>query len=122
MTDESAFIAEMEKKLLEMHGELLEAIASGDEDFRGLVNSMGIKDSIDVASDDIMIRKMEALNKHEANKLRAVEAALARIGTGKYGRCLKCGKKIPEERLKAIPYAVLCIDCKNMEEGPGRKS
>lgn len=121
MSDEGAFIVEMEKKLLEMHTELLESIASGDEDFRGLVNSMGIKDSIDVASDDIMIRKMEALNKHEANKLRAVEAALARIGTGKYGRCLKCGKRIPEERLNAIPYAVLCIDCKNQEEGPGRK-
>lgn len=121
MNDDAVFVAEMEKKLMDMHAELLDSIASGDEDFRGLVNSMGIKDSIDVASDDIMIRKMEALNKHEANKLRAVEAALARIGTGKYGRCLKCGKKIPEERLTAIPYAVLCIDCKNREEGPARK-
>ena len=40
-------------------------------------------------------------------------------GTGALAACLRCGKKIPEERLRALPYAVLCLDCKNAEERPG---
>jgi DnaK suppressor protein len=33
---------------------------------------------------------------------------------------MSCGKKIPEERLEAIPYAILCIDCKSSEERRNR--
>lgn len=115
------FLSEMETKLLAMRKELLEKLSNDDDDFRGMVNAMGIKDSIDVAADDIAFKKMEAINKHEANRLRSIENALARIHNGKYGYCLKCQKKIPEERLRAIPYAVLCVDCKNAEEVPGRR-
>ncbi|MDD3941820.1 MAG: TraR/DksA C4-type zinc finger protein, partial [Sphaerochaetaceae bacterium] len=41
---------------------------------------------------------------------------------GRYGVCLQCGAIIPEERLRAIPYAVMCVNCKSGEEGPKRKS
>jgi RNA polymerase-binding protein DksA len=116
-----AFVHEMEELLVSMRNELLEKLTEDNSDFREMVNSMGIKDSIDVAADDIAFKKMEAINKHEANRLRSIENAIARIHNGKYGYCLRCGKKIPEERLRAIPYAVLCIDCKNAEEVPGRK-
>ncbi len=115
-----AFIQEMEELLIAMRKELLDKLSEDNSDFRDMVNSMGIKDSIDVAADDIAFKKMEAINKHEANRLRAIENALARIHNGKYGYCLKCSKKIPEERLRAIPYAVLCVDCKNAEETPGK--
>jgi DnaK suppressor protein len=115
------FVQEMEKQLLTMRKELLEKLSEDNSDFREMVNAMGIKDSIDVAADDIAFKKMEAINKHEANRLRSIENALSRIANGKYGHCLRCSKKIPEERLSAIPYAVLCIDCKNAEESPGRR-
>ena len=59
---------------------------------------------------------MEALNAMDAKRLTAVENALKRISENKYGICLKCGKKIPEDRLRAMPSAVLCIDCKSAEE------
>jgi RNA polymerase-binding transcription factor DksA len=45
-----------------------------------------------------------------------VEKALERIGSGEYGRCEVCGKEIPEERLEAVPWATLCIECKRKEE------
>ena len=116
-----AFVHEMEELLVSMRNELLEKLTEDNSDFREMVNSMGIKDSIDVAADDIAFKKMEAINKHEANRLRSIDNALSRIHNGKYGLCLKCQKKIPEERLRAIPYAVLCIDCKHAEEKPGRR-
>jgi RNA polymerase-binding transcription factor DksA len=43
-----------------------------------------------------------------------------RIEQGKYGLCLKCGKRIPQERLEAIPYAFLCINCKSDDERKNR--
>jgi RNA polymerase-binding protein DksA len=44
--------------------------------------------------------------------LGAIDRALARIEEGTYGICVNCGKPIPAERLEALPYAELCIDCK----------
>jgi DnaK suppressor protein len=46
--------------------------------------------------------------------LRDVERALAKIDEGTYGRCDRCGKPIGDERLDAIPWALLCIDCKKL--------
>lgn len=116
------FNAEMEQRLLELRKEILESIAAEDEDFRGMIHAMGIKDLGDIAADDIASKKMEALNQHAANRLKSVEAALTRLKNGRYGVCLQCGAIIPEERLRAIPYAVLCVSCKSGEEGPKRKS
>ena len=45
-----------------------------------------------------------------------VEGALERIEAGTYGTCQRCGKPISEERLEALPYAELCIDCKRAVE------
>lgn len=46
----------------------------------------------------------------------AIEEALKRIEEGEYGICTNCGAMISEKRLKAIPYAELCIDCQGNEE------
>ncbi|MFA5513620.1 MAG: TraR/DksA family transcriptional regulator [Sphaerochaetaceae bacterium] len=115
------FYAEMEQQLLQLRNDILESIAAEDEDFRAMINSMGAKDLGDIAADDIASKKMEALNQHAANRLKSVEAALTRLRNGRYGVCLQCGAPIPEERLRAIPYAVLCIKCKSGEEGSKRK-
>jgi RNA polymerase-binding transcription factor DksA len=42
-----------------------------------------------------------------------IEAALAKIGSGKYGVCEGCGELIPKPRLEALPYARLCMVCKS---------
>ena len=39
-----------------------------------------------------------------------IDAALARIEDGTYGICENCGEPIGEDRLRAIPWARLCID------------
>ena len=48
-----------------------------------------------------------------------IDAALAKIMEGTYGTCEQCGNTIPKERLRAIPYAALCVTCKSM--GLGRR-
>lgn len=44
----------------------------------------------------------------EARKLE-VDAALARIEVGTYGKCRECGEDIEEDRLEANPAAATCI-------------
>jgi DnaK suppressor protein len=36
------------------------------------------------------------------------------MDSGTYGTCERCGRPIAEERLEAIPWALLCIDCKKL--------
>ena len=46
--------------------------------------------------------------------LREVERALQKLDDGGYGTCERCGREIGAERLDAIPWAPLCIDCKKL--------
>jgi len=43
--------------------------------------------------------------------LRDVDRALRKLEDGTYGICDRCGRLIPEERLEARPWSVLCVDC-----------
>jgi DnaK suppressor protein len=51
------------------------------------------------------------LTENEEELLTATDAALRRIEDGTYGICTNCGRPIGEERLQALPWTNLCIDC-----------
>ena len=57
-----------------------------------------------------------SLEENSGHVLTAINEALERIESGTFGTCGRCGKPIAEDRLKAIPYANRCIDCKRLEE------
>ncbi len=43
--------------------------------------------------------------------IEQIDAALARIEVGTYGRCTGCQREIPEERLELRPFAGTCVAC-----------
>ena len=45
-----------------------------------------------------------------------ITRAMERIDEGLYGTCERCGRPIDAARLKALPHALLCMDCKRREE------
>lgn len=55
-----------------------------------------------------------------ANNLRdlieRIDKALGKIDEGTYGLCDRCGNPIEKARIKALPYANLCIKDKQAEE------
>ena len=53
-----------------------------------------------------------SLEENSEHVLADIHAALKRIEEGTYGICTNCGKPIAVERLEALPWATLCIDCK----------
>ena len=42
-----------------------------------------------------------------------IDHALTKMDAGTYGVCERCGNPIPKARLKALPYATLCVACKS---------
>ncbi|HLY49852.1 MAG TPA: TraR/DksA C4-type zinc finger protein [Solirubrobacteraceae bacterium] len=47
--------------------------------------------------------------------LDRTERALAKLDEGTYGTCDACGGQISSGRLRAMPDAVLCLDCSAAE-------
>ena len=120
MDMEETFLRKMRTNLLTLKKEILRNLASESEDFRTIIEDMDPKDLADVAADDIDRKTLEALGSAELRRLQLIESALSRVENKKYGLCAKCGKKIPRERLEAIPYALMCINCKSSEERRNR--
>jgi DnaK suppressor protein len=54
-----------------------------------------------------------ALSAQALAAVEEIDRALEKMDVGTYGVCEKCGDKIPKERLKALPYASLCVKCKS---------
>jgi DnaK suppressor protein len=117
---DQVFTNRMKDKLLELKKEIIGNLMTSNADFRAIVEGMDPKDVADIASDDIDRKMIEAIGSQDLKRLKSIDNALARIQQGRYGLCMKCNKKIPTERLEAIPYAVMCIECKNEEERRNR--
>jgi DnaK suppressor protein len=47
--------------------------------------------------------------------LADIDAALARMLEGRYGRCVHCDATIPLERLEILPAVALCMACQRPE-------
>jgi len=116
----TGFKKAMKEKLLKIKEQILTQLVSESDEFQEIVDDMEQKDLADIAADDIDRRILEVLGSQEIKRLQLVDSALARIENGHYGVCMSCGKKIPQERLQAIPYAILCINCKSSEERRNR--
>lgn len=65
------------------------------------------------AMKDRHLADAEAAQRH----LEGVRAALARIEAGTYGLCAVDGEPIEEERLRAVPWAALCLEHQQAREG-----
>ena len=61
-------------------------------------------------------RTLSVMKALRAN-LRWVDRAITKMDLGTYGTCERCGGPVGLERLEALPWAILCIDCKRKGEG-----
>ncbi len=58
----------------------------------------------------------------EEDSLFEIDEALRRMDEGQYGVCEACEGAIEKPRLKALPFARLCIDCKSEQEKQERRN
>ena len=72
----------------------------------------------DLGTDNYEQEVTLSLLENEDQTLEAIRAAMERIEKGTFGSCERCHKEISRERLKAIPYASLCVECARQTENP----
>ncbi len=70
-------------------------------------------DVCDIASSDRDRELKLRLSERDREKLRAIDDALERIEEGSFGICEECECKIPAGRLKIMPFATVCVECKS---------
>jgi len=75
-----------------------------------------VADVIDAAVSSAHDHVAVQLLSSEQRELAQINAALQRIEEGKYGICQKCKGEIHPVRLRAMPFATLCINCQVEEE------
>lgn len=54
-----------------------------------------------------------ALSAQASAAVEEIDLAMAKIKAGTYGVCEQCNGTIPKERLRALPHAALCVQCKS---------
>jgi RNA polymerase-binding transcription factor DksA len=54
-----------------------------------------------------------ALSAQASAAVEEIDIAIAKIHDGTYGVCENCNAIIPKERLRALPHAALCVQCKS---------
>ena len=92
----------------------------GNKNQSGDLSSYSIHQA-DMGTDtDESEKRVYILNK-ELEKIKDINEALRRVYDKSYGICEICGCYIPENRLKIVPYAKYCIECKSKEEKRKRR-
>ena len=107
------------QQLQAQRAELLQQIAAqrGGQKSRSEAAAEHFEHTQDAPSQVATARETElALGEHELSQLAAIDAALARIAHGSYGRCMDCDAAISAARLKATPQAARCLHCQEKAE------
>ncbi len=109
MTDEGQARRALEAQRANLRGEIEEQGADPDVDDLTFSDDAGFSDrSHSTEERSRLISLVQALR----SNLDEVDRALARLDDGTYGACERCGRRIDPERLEALPWATMCIDCK----------
>ena len=73
----------------------------------------------EAAARDVAVQLLD----RESALARRLRSAIDRIDDGSYGMCLRCDEEIAPKRLKAIPWAELCIGCQEKaDQMPSRRT
>lgn len=116
MTKTSTRNADLRQALNTRRDEVQNDVQGRIREGRASDRSPGVRDVVDV-SDAILQEDIDmALLQMRAETLTRIDEALGRIDSGQYGRCFECAGTISAERLRALPFAVRCVDCERERE------
>ena len=108
-------LAKIRKSLLERRAAILKGL---DQEYlqkrdRGEGRFADVSDMATEIADGEMALQVA---QEQSVEIAQINEALAKIDDRTYGSCESCGRKIPAARLEVLPYATLCVRCKEAEE------
>ena len=101
---------EIRQQLVAKRQELLQRVSEIQKDLH-YENTPIEKDFEEQAVQKENAEVLSALDAEGRVTLLKIDHALQRIEAGNYDICAMCDTRIPIERLRAMPYTELCIDC-----------
>lgn len=111
-------LKEREKILAQINSLSEETLSSSQRESSGDLSGYSMH-MADVGTDNFQRELALGLVSNEQQVLYRIEEALRRIEDSTYGKCQRCNDEIKEARLKALPFATLCISCQEKEEAQG---
>lgn len=111
----------LERELTSLEKNLLTAL----QERLGQIDSSSVNKSaefMDTVSNSELDEFNARLVESDSTKIDEIEEALQRLREDKYGICKECEKNISRKRLKARPFATLCLECKQRAEQDERHS
>jgi DnaK suppressor protein len=113
----------MTKKLLEelatqlrrKRASLLEGVAGNQQATTQIIEERE-SEVEENAQKERIARLTSRLTDRDQQMIQQINAALNRIEEGTYGQCAWCESDISPARLRALPMAILCIDCATARE------
>jgi len=82
----------------------------------GREKDQNIQDVADMAVESYTKEFLFGKSAGDRKILQMIHEALERIEDKSYGECANCGKEIQAKRLEAVPWALLCIQCRELQE------
>jgi RNA polymerase-binding transcription factor DksA/uncharacterized protein (DUF302 family) len=115
IVDEAAGPVEPRQALEHRRATLAREIEAGVAARAGERNG-NVSDSAEIAAEDVARDVGLATIDRDVAELEAIDAALERLDSGIYGRCVDCGATIEPARLAKSPEVARCLSCQQRKE------
>ncbi len=112
----SKLLLEIKEELLRKKEALAKNIHTELDEMRSGSQGHHLADMDDLGGDATDEETSFKILEIESASVHQIDMALERIDTGTYGSCDECSAIINPERLKALPFATLCINCQREKE------
>lgn len=110
-----SFKKEITQKLMESKNKILQEVSQKIKSESNVLK-FEIGDIYDIASNERERELTLILGDRDREKLSEIEDALDRIKDNTYGDCEECGEPITENRLRALPFTRVCVECQSRNE------
>ena len=108
-------IKEIEHMLLKQRAELLRLISRSSL-WEKDISKLERGDLQDMAATSLEREMTFAMGSREREEFRMINSALKKITLKTYGICEGCGENINIKRIKILPFAQYCMECKSSME------
>jgi RNA polymerase-binding transcription factor len=109
------FKSRLRERAIQLRGEIRDVLERSSEESHVRIAEQA-RDMEDDSFSNLIVDVNLAEIDRDADELRRIDGALARINEGSYGLCESCGQEIPQARLEAEPTALRCVQCQELYE------
>ncbi len=111
------YLSEFRALLVAKRKQLVEYRQDGKASWDGIDKSE--KDYYDQANIENILSELAYLDERRWNEIIQIDIALRKLDEGAYGICESCEESIGDRRMKALPYARMCVECASSNESFG---